>query len=76
MAKKNDAVKAPPKQLLPEVAEKYILKTIRPGKYNFAGFGTIDLRTLKLDKADELVENGFSFLVPKKKKEEPKAPKD
>ncbi len=65
--------KSPPKKLLPEVSEKYTLKTIRPGKYNFDKYGTLDLRTLSLEKADKLVENGFPFLVLKKtKKEDPK----
>lgn len=51
------------KKLSPEVAEKYRLKTIRPGKFNFEGYGTIDLRTMKIAKADELYEKGFPFLV-------------
>lgn len=53
----------PTEGLLPEVARKYYVKTIKPGKYNFKGFGEIDLRTITLQKADRLVEHGFQFLV-------------
>ncbi len=74
--KSDEVVKAKkplPKKLRDDVAEKYTLKTIRPGKYNFHKFGTIDLRTINLKKADELVENGFRFLVakPLKKTDKP-----
>ena len=55
-------------KLQKEVAEKYRMKTIRPGKYNFPKFGTIDLREITLRQADELVAKGFPFLV---KREEP-----
>jgi hypothetical protein len=48
--------------LLPEVAEKYVLVGIRPGKYNFNGFGEIDLRTISVQKADQLFKDGFSHL--------------
>lgn len=72
--KKNNPKKPPAKALQPEVAEKYRLVIIRPGKYNFHKFGEIDLRTLKLSKADTLVKDGFPFLVEKKKKVE--TPKD
>ncbi len=69
MAKKEQK---PLEMKLPkEVAEKYRLKTIRPGKYNFQGFGEIDLRTLSLAAADELVKKKFPFLVLKKKAETP-----
>ena len=73
MAKKTDLPtpkKAPAKALPAEVAEKYNLKIIRPGKYNFDKFGTIDLRTISLEKADALVEKGFTFLVAKAKNKE------
>ncbi len=55
------------RKLKKEVAEKYSLKSIRPGKYAFAKFGEIDLRTITLKQADELVKKGFPFLVLKKK---------
>ena len=47
------------KTLHPEVAAKYALIGIRPGKYNFKGFGEIDLSTLSVAKADNLVSRGF-----------------
>ncbi len=49
------------KTLQPEVAAKYRLLTIRPGKHNFAVFGTIDLTELKLARADELFKKDFPF---------------
>ena len=49
-------------KLQDEVAAKYRMISLRPGKYNFPGFGTIDLREINLKKADELVANGFPFL--------------
>jgi len=53
------------KKLSPEVSEFYNLITIRPGSYSFPGFGQIDLTTLSLTEAHELVSKGFQFLVPK-----------
>lgn len=50
------------KALKPEVAAKYALMGIRPGKYAFKGFGEIDLCSLTLAKADELFKKGFQFL--------------
>lgn len=49
------------KTLQPEVAAKYRLLTIRPGKHNFAVFGFIDLTELKLAQADELFKKDFPF---------------
>lgn len=50
------------KALHPEVQAKYALVGIRPGKYNFKGFGEIDLCTLTIQKADSLVARGFPHL--------------
>lgn len=50
------------KSLHPDVSTKYHLVGIRPGKYNFKGFGEIDLCKLTLKKADSLVAQGFGFL--------------
>lgn len=48
---------------LPEdVAKKYRMKTIRAAKYNFAGFGEIDLRTISVAKADDLYAKKFPYL--------------
>lgn len=47
------------------VTEKYKL-TAKPGLYHFQGFGEIDLRTLTLDQADNLVKRGFPYLILKK----------
>ncbi len=49
-------------KLQPDVAKKYRLVSIRPGKYNFKDFGEIDLRKITLKQADELVTKGFPFL--------------
>ena len=68
--KEEKQPKSKPKVLPKDVAEKYTMKMIRPGKYNFHGYGTIDLRTISLKKADEIVGKGFPFLVAKKKKED------
>lgn len=46
----------------PEVAAKYALIGIRPGKYNFKNFGEIDLGVVSLAKADELYKKGFPHL--------------
>lgn len=48
------------KNLKPEVAAKYVLVGIRPGNYNFKGFGEIDLSEVTLAKADSLFISGFS----------------
>jgi regulator of replication initiation timing len=50
------------KFLHPEVAAKYQLIGIRPGKYNFKGFGEIDLCGLSVARADALVARGFTHL--------------
>jgi hypothetical protein len=47
-------------QLKNEVAAKYNLIGIRPGKYNFKGFGELDLRTLSVAQVDSLVSRGFT----------------
>lgn len=47
------------------VREKYKL-TVSPGLYHFQGFGEIDLQTLTLDQADDLVKRGFPYLILKK----------
>lgn len=76
MTKKQEAKNVAENKLPEEVTEKYTLKTIRAGKYNFQGFGEIDLRKLTLKKADELVAEKFPFLILKKKyKEENKEEK-
>ena len=61
-----------PNKLKDEVAAKYRLKIIRPGKHVFAEYGTIDLRKIDLKKADALVEKGFPYLVEIPKKDSPK----
>lgn len=50
------------KNLKSEVAAKYALIGIRPGKYNFKGFGEIDLGEITVPKADELYKRGFPHL--------------
>lgn len=50
------------KTLNPEVAAKYVVVAIRPGKYNFKGFGEIDLCALTVSRADELVKRNFPHL--------------
>jgi len=49
-------------KLQDEVSAKYRLVTIRPGKHYFPQFGEVDLRKIKLQKADELFAKGFPFL--------------
>lgn len=51
-----------------EVADKYTLKDIAIGSYQFPGYGEIDLHNLSLSQADALVQKGFPYLVAKKKK--------
>ncbi len=46
----------------PEVAAKYALIGIRPGKYNFKNFGEIDLCQITQARADDLVKRGFPHL--------------
>lgn len=53
------------KTLNPQVAAKYQLVGLRPNKYSFKGFGEIDLCSLTLARADELVKRGFQFLKPR-----------
>lgn len=55
------------KKLKPDVSEFYKLVTIRPGTYSFPEFGSVDLTSISLEEAHDLVKNGFKFLVPKKK---------
>lgn len=47
------------KTLNPQVAAKYLLIGLRPGKYAFKNFGEIDLCSLTLARADDLVKRGF-----------------
>jgi hypothetical protein len=56
------------KTLKSEVAAKYNLVGVEVGKHIFNGLGEIDLAELKLDDADNLVANGFKYLVLKKSK--------
>jgi hypothetical protein len=48
--------------LRPDVARKYYVPTIKPGKYNFKGFGDIDLCQITLEQADALFAKNFPFL--------------
>lgn len=57
-------------RLQPDVEVKYRLVRIRPGKYNFSDFGTIDLREIDVKQADELYQKGFQFLELKEEKQE------
>lgn len=49
-----------------EVAEKYKLVGVKPGKYQFNGFGEIDLSSISLAEADGLYKLKFPHLVLKK----------
>jgi len=64
MAKEKKALEA---KLPAEVAAKYNLKIIRPGKYNFHGFGEIDLRKVTLKEVETLIKKGFQFFEEKVK---------
>jgi hypothetical protein len=48
--------------LRPDVARKYYVPTIKPGKYNFKDFGDIDLCQITLEQADALFAKNFPFL--------------
>jgi len=61
MAKKEEK-KVLERKLPEDVAKKYNCKVIRPGKFDFKGFGEIDLRTISVPQADKLVEKGFPYL--------------
>lgn len=75
MSDKKD--KKPLERKLPEdVAKKYRCKIIRPGKFNFKGFGEIDLRTISVEKADALVAKGFPYLEKTKEAEQTEAEKE
>lgn len=67
---------ASPHQLRPEVAEKY-RATIVPTRIEIQRLGrTIDLRTLTLAEADELVKDPkFTYLVAKRQRKAPAAKK-
>lgn len=52
------------KKLKPEVSEFFKLVTIRPGTYSFPEFGSVDLTSINLAEARDLVKNGFKFLIP------------
>jgi len=67
MAKEKKALEA---KLPAEVAAKYNLKIIRPGKYNFHGFGEIDLRKVTLKEVEALKKKGFYFFEEKVKEPE------
>jgi len=54
-------------KLNPDVSAKYNLVGVTPGKYQFNGFGIIDLTKIDLAEADGLVKLGFPHLVEKKK---------
>jgi len=63
MSKTDKKVEKVLERKLPaDVAKKYKLVTIRPGKYNFQKFGEVDLRTISLEKADAIVARGFQYL--------------
>lgn len=64
----NEAAPVTKLELSAEVAEKYRLKGINPGRYYFPGHGEIDLTSVTLAKADHLVKRGFPYLVLKNKK--------
>lgn len=55
-------------ELSAAVAEKYNLKGIKPGRYHFPKFGEVDLTSMTLAKADNLVKRGFTYLQAKNKK--------
>jgi len=59
-------------ELRPDVARKYYVHIIKPGKYNFKDFGDIDLCSITVEQADSLVARGFTFL--KLKKQPPPPP--
>lgn len=59
------------KGLKTEVAAKYNLVGIEAERHCFAGLGEIDLCEMDLTLADNLAGNGFTYLVPKKKKATP-----
>lgn len=63
------------KKLSPEVAAKYTLQGVEPGRHHFNGFGVYDMCTLSLAEAEELVKQGFKWLQLKKNKP-PKAPRN
>jgi len=67
--------KTPEARLPAEVAEKYDLKMIRPGKYYFNGFGEIDLRKVTLKQVEALKKKGFYFFEEKKQPESKKVEK-
>lgn len=56
------------------VAEKYTLTGIEPGKYDFPGYGVLDLRTLTVAQADALAARKFPWLklIPEKPKQDKK----
>lgn len=56
-------------ELSAAAADKFsLVKTIKPGRYRFPGFGEVDLTTMSLEKAENLVKNGFPYLILKNKK--------
>lgn len=63
------------KKLSKEVADKYDLVGIMPGKINHATFGTLDFTTMGIEEADTLYRGGIEFLKLKVLKP-PKTKKD
>lgn len=54
------------KNKLPEdVAKKYDLVVIQPGRHDFHKYGIIDLTKISVERADKLVAGGFPYLVAK-----------
>lgn len=45
-----------------KIGDKYEIVGISPGKYDFNGFGVIDLRKLDVEQADLLYQKGFKYL--------------
>ncbi|MBC8486282.1 MAG: hypothetical protein H8D45_09620 [Bacteroidetes bacterium] len=56
--------------MIKPASDKYNL-TIPPGVYHIHGFGEVDLRSLTLERAEQLVLKGFPYLVIKPKSKTP-----
>jgi len=59
-----------------QVAEKYNLVGITPGRHQFPEYGTIDLSKITLSVADQLFAAGFPHLEKRKKREASEVPKN
>lgn len=57
-------------KLSPELADKYTLVGVDPGKRMYAGFGILDFTSMGLDHADVLYRAGFKYLKLKELKQE------